>query len=372
MKTAVSFLKTLALTVVLLGLTGCGDIVGDIQRGLEQAGKEFVFDALVERAESNGGTAKLLQPGEEFILEITDEESPIFGTKIIIPADGLPSRVTEAVLAAYHMDGFELTENVDYSLQGPVVRVELQDLTTDQVGETITLDNDATVLIPHGVSVDPTGLVLGHLKVADRESSTLSQNWEAMETAIDTERPRIEGKTKEFGSFAALGDADALDPLVYSYVVKDVSDEVLCEGNMANSVILDGQIIDEFSTTVSLDVDAGGDGDYSLTLTYDGHQTEFPHTAITAMSQSLTCGGLTYTSDDIPANSNFEFQTDEWEVEESAPETCGANDTPCTILTGTALMTDFATTFVDGDGNEVVLTLQGGISDFTYDSVIED
>ena len=372
MKKLIDLPKMLGLGMLLVGLTGCGDVVGDIQRGLEQAGKQFVFDSLVSQAESNDGTAKLVQPGEEFILEIT--EGPISGTKVVIPADGLPSGVTEAVLAAYHLKDFQLSSDSDYAFQGPAVQIQLQNLTTDSVGEAIELAEAATVYIPFTTEDDTIELSLGELE----DTQTLSQNWKIHEEATqDEEESRLVTETTELPSktpfpFAVLSDAPEEAVLVYSYSVSHETDGIVCSGEIADSVSAANAIENNNEDSHALDISGDGDS-FSLSLVYEvgDNADEIPYSDITDASQVLTCGTDSFESTALPSEEDFTLTYSDWETtDESAETTCGDDSTPCTTLTGDATIS-FATTFVDGD-NTVVVTLEGPVSGITWDAVVED
>ena len=209
-----SFPKAFGLSLLLVALTGCGDMVGDIedninegldsaQQQLEDAAKDAVLDELMKKADDNNGSAIIVRQGQEATLKIDEENapgSPINGTEVFIPEDALADNVTEAVLAVYMIpDEVDLAFASNETQAGPGIEIQLQDLTLDNAGTTLTLETDATVyvLFDAGEVAQTGNLELGRM--------TGPREWDYLnDFALHSDEERISGGTVEFGRFTAL------------------------------------------------------------------------------------------------------------------------------------------------------------------------
>ncbi len=219
--------------VALIGLTGCGDLVSAIQDGIRQA----AIDAVLAEVQQQGGTALVVKAGEEATVAVSDATSPIYGTKLVLPADALPLGVNEAIVSMANLPGF-VTNDPAWLLEGPGVDIQVRALPSLQP---VTLATDATVFLPYFEDVtDTAGLVLGHLG---------QSGWEVLGGQELHEDGTLSGLTRSFSPFAVLRAApdtpteptDPVDPgdgnnggtQSFTYKVTDTTG-VLCEGEIAS------------------------------------------------------------------------------------------------------------------------------------------
>lgn len=212
--------------VMSLFLSACSeDPIDKIKNLIDTALDDYLSEVAGEAAEA-GGAATAVVAGVEAVLEISDTESPLFGTRIVIPADGLPAGITAAVLSVVPAT---VTAPDDFGLVGPAVDIALRDLSeahadvTLAVAATLTLPYDAQALVP--LNADEADAAISHY--------TGSQ-WQSLDTN-DRSADRATGETVSFSPFVVMV---AYQPTEleqstnsYSFAVAQAG-ETICSGEL--------------------------------------------------------------------------------------------------------------------------------------------
>ncbi len=330
--------RLLVAAVALLGsvtLSGCGDLIAQLEQGLRDA----AFNAILDEALQNGGTAALVRAGEPVSLAVTDPTSPIYGAKVEIPADGLPAGVTEAVLSLMHLQQLSLPDALVQLGAG----VEISLVSFPQLAP-ITLTIPARATVPYGADVsDTTGLQVGHWDRGVNDWVFLANT--AFGAGVVT------GDTVTFSPFAAVASAPTeTEEPVYTVTVTDATG-VLCEEVYAAGEVTGSVTMYPFSAYSGelrgdqLDLSLYAEGSRILYIAKDwsvyidgglnGTETTPAGDVENAYyeQQTETCGTFSVW-DDTPTNAPAITLSD-WQQASVSSETCADNiEESCDTYTG--------------------------------------
>lgn len=224
------FVFTLAIGV----LPACG-IVDDLKNQLDDLKDniQLALDGVKGTAEAAGGAAGLVTADEDAMVEVTDADSPIFGSAVALPAGSLPEGVTMAVVSIVPADvsgaGFHTAAAAAtlYVTSGPSIEITLQKLPELNVIQPIL---DATVTLPlvagpTGITVE-TSVVVAHIGAAGEVDPLVG--------TVNAAGDRVTAETPDFSPFVAARKRVIVPPpVLFSYAVTKFSDGTsLCSGEI--------------------------------------------------------------------------------------------------------------------------------------------
>lgn len=209
-------MKKLLLITALATMSACSGIIDD----LKTAAQDAAFNAVLDEAKKNGGTAIRVKGGQAATIEITDAASPIKGAAVEIPAGAIPATMKLGVLAVQGSKDFTFPElttvgtgAVAPSFVGPAVLVVLKAIEGEFDDKLLKV---AVVRLPYGASVSA--------EVKDRlyANHILENPLTELENSKDeAAKTRVSGETLTFSPFAAaLRGIPGLIPVANSLTVK--------------------------------------------------------------------------------------------------------------------------------------------------------
>ncbi len=189
--------RILFASLLLVAAVACSELI----KGLTDAAAQLAIDAV----KANGGVAGIVSAGQPFELKFEDESSPLFGTQVNIPADGLPEDVDSAILSIEQSDFQPPDPDIQRPI-GPPAEIRLRAWRNELDGfseERIALRRQATVQMPYDVTQvaadQVSNVELGHQMGTEDTAMTI-----LVGSTADPAAGLVSGQTETFSPFQAI------------------------------------------------------------------------------------------------------------------------------------------------------------------------
>lgn len=212
--------------LVLLALAGCR-VDADVSRSVSDE-----FAKLQADARASGGIAVLLTPGAEARAEVSDTNSPIYGTGVSIPVKAVPADSSNPALVIKHAPTFNFAATADtpVSLAADIRMLEL--FGRAEIVPALPI----SVYLPF---TDSTGLDRFNLHLG--VYSETSEKWSYLRNEfIEPGRSRMRGRAAVLGTMVALEAVQSIQKNTTFYRI-----------TQAGKLVCQGELRDDGSTTTS-------------------------------------------------------------------------------------------------------------------------